>query len=233
MVDLTHEMAKLRASLPPARSERGRVLQFVAATGGEGTSTVAREYARVAAASARRPVWLVDADLQRQGQMEALAADSDRFAGLGEESGVSPDGSAFFRVEPPLQSRDGRPLPPVRMAVARPALGGRLWVTALRTEVLGREQALTIDPAPEYWNALRKHASEIVVDAPAAERSDTAVKLAASVDLTVLVVAAETAEPEAALVLREAIEAAGGRVAGLVFNRAEATPPRLLRRFVS
>lgn len=233
MVDLTTEMAKLRASLPPAWTDRGRVLQFVSATSGEGTSTVAREYARVAGASARRPVWLVDADVQRQGQMEAIAADSDRFAGLGEESGVSPDGSVFFRVDPPLQSREGRPLPPVRMAFARPALGGRMWVTALRTEVLGREQTLSIDPAPEYWTALRKHASEIVIDAPAADRSDAAVKLARAVDLTVLVVAAEAAEPEAALVLREALEAAGARVAGLVFNRAETAVPRLLRRFVS
>jgi MinD-like ATPase involved in chromosome partitioning or flagellar assembly len=119
------------------------------------------------------------------------------------------------------------------MAFARPALGGRMWVTALRTEILGREQTLSIDPAPEYWAALRKHASEIVIDAPAADRSDAAVKLARVVDLTVLVVAAEAAEPEAALVLREALEAAGGRVAGLVFNRAVAAPPRLLRRFVS
>jgi Mrp family chromosome partitioning ATPase len=230
MVDLTVEMEKLRASLGPVRAERARVLQFVAATGGEGTSTVAREFARISAARARRPVWLVDADLEQQRQLLAVAAESARFGELGEEAGLSPDGSAFFKVEPPLEGRDGRPLPPVRMAFARPALGGRLWVTALRREVLGREQALQIDAAPDYWNALRKHASDIVIDAPAGERSDISIKLAPVADFTVLVVAAETAEPEAALVLRQAIEAAGGRVAGLVFNRAAAAPPRLLRR---
>ena len=233
MVDLTAEMEKLRASLGPVRAERARALQFVAATGGEGTSTVAREFARVAAAHARRPVWLVDADLEQQRQLLAVAAESARFGELGEEAGLSPDGTAFFKVEPPLEGRDGRPLPPVRMAFARPALGGRLWVTALRREVLGGGQALQIDPAPDYWSALRKHASDIVIDAPAAERSDIAIRLATVADFTVLVVAAETAEPEAALVLRQAIEAAGGRVAGLVFNRAEAAPPRLLRRLVS
>ena len=230
MVDLTAEMGKLRASLGPVRAGRARVLQFVASVGGEGTSTVAREFARVAAAQARRPVWLVDADLEQQRQLHALASEPARFGELGEEAGVSPDGSAFFKVEPPLQGRDGRPLAPVRMAFARPALGGRLWVTALRREVLGRGQALQIDPAPDYWSALRRHASDIVVDAPAAERSDIAIKLAPLVDFTVLVVAAEAAAPEAALILRQAIEAAGGRVAGLVFNRAETAPPRLLRR---
>jgi Flp pilus assembly CpaE family ATPase len=54
MVDLTAEMEGLRASLGPARAERARVVQFVAAVGGEGTSTVAREYARVTAACLRR-----------------------------------------------------------------------------------------------------------------------------------------------------------------------------------
>jgi hypothetical protein len=233
MVDLTAEMAKLRTSLGPTRSDRARVLQFVAAVGMEGTSTVAREYARIAAVNSRRAVWLVDADLDGQRQLQSVATEPGRFGELGEEAAASPGESAFFRVDPPLLGRDGRTLPPVRLAFARPALGGRLWVTALRREVLGRGQKLEIDPSPDYWNALRRHAAEIVVDTPAAERSDAAVTLAPLVDLTVLVVAAETAAPEAALVLRQAIEAAGGRVAGLVFNRAEAATPRLLRRFVS
>lgn len=233
MVDLTAEMEQLRGSLARLGSGRARVLQFVAAVGGEGTSTVAREYARVAAACARRPVWLVDADLEQQRQLPSVASESARFGDLGEEAAVSPDGSAFFRVEPPLEGRDGRWLPAARMAFARPALGGRLWVTALRREVLGAGQALRIDTAPDYWSALRKHASDIVIDAPAAERSDIAVQLSSLADFTVLVVAAETAEPGAALILRQAIEAAGGRVAGLVFNCAQAAPPRLLRRLVS
>jgi hypothetical protein len=233
MVDLTDEMASLRASLGPVRAERGRVLLFAAATGGEGTSTVAREYARLAAAKSRRAVWLVDADLERQRQLMAVDAESDRYGELGDEAAASPDESAFFTVEPPLLGRDGRPLPAIRLASARPALGGRLWVTAIRRQVLGKEQAVKIDPSPDYWNALRKHAAEIVIDVPAADRSDAVIRLAPLADLTVLVVAAEAAAPEAALVLRQGIETAGGRVAGLVFNRADTAPPRLIRRFVS
>src|SRR5271165_3450478 len=128
MVDLTDEMASLRASLGPMRAERARVLLFAAATGGEGTSTVAREYARLAAAKSRRPVWLVDADLERQRQLMAVDAEADRYGELGEEAAASPDGSAFFSVEPPLLGRDGGAMPAARLASARPALGGRLWV---------------------------------------------------------------------------------------------------------
>jgi hypothetical protein len=233
MVDLTDEMASLRASLAPVRAERARILLFVAATRGEGTSTVAREYARLAAAKSRRAVWLVDADLDAQRQLKAVDSEPDRYGELGEEAAASPDDSAFFTIEPPLLGRDGRVLPPARLASARPALGGRLWVTSLRRQVLDRDQAVKIDPSPDYWNALRKHSAEIVIDAPAADRSDAAIALAPLADLVVLVVAAEAAAPEAALVLRQGIEAAGGRVAGLVFNRADAAPPRLIRRFVS
>ncbi len=70
MVDLTTEMAGLWAALGPAPAHRGRVILFAAATSGEGVSTVAREFARMAAVRGRRPVWLIDGDLSQQGQME-------------------------------------------------------------------------------------------------------------------------------------------------------------------
>ena len=49
MVDLTSEMAALWAALGPAPGHRGRVVQIAAAGSGEGVSTVARDYARLAA----------------------------------------------------------------------------------------------------------------------------------------------------------------------------------------
>ena len=52
MVDLTTEMAALWAALGPAPGHRGRVIQIAAAGSGEGVSTVAREYARLAAVRA-------------------------------------------------------------------------------------------------------------------------------------------------------------------------------------
>ena len=89
MVDLTTEMAALWAALGPAPGHRGRVVQIAAANTGEGVSTVAREYARLAAVRARRPVWLIDADLAQQGQLEAVAAEPDRFGALGKAAIVT------------------------------------------------------------------------------------------------------------------------------------------------
>ncbi|WP_392353775.1 hypothetical protein V8F63_14240 [Brevundimonas sp. LF-1] len=103
MVDLTTEMAGLWAALGPAPAHRGRVILFAAATSGEGVSTVAREFARMAAVRGRRPVWLIDGDLSQQGQMEQIAAEPDRFGAWGRLCG---------------RRRTGRPSTPCRRRCA-------------------------------------------------------------------------------------------------------------------
>lgn len=230
MVDLTSEMAGLWAALGPARPDRGRVVLFVAARSGEGVSTVAREFARLAAVRARRPVWLVDADLAGQSQQASVDADPERFGALGRPASASPDGSAFFTVQPPLRGRSGAVIPDARLLTARPALGGRLWVTGFRAGALRAGQRALALPRGRWWDAMRRHADTVVVDAPSADRSDVALTLAPFADAVVLVVAAGAAEAEEPAALRDAIEAAGGRVVGLVFNRAEVEAPPFLRR---
>ena len=63
MVDLSAEMAELWGSLGAPAAGRARAVQFIAARRGEGTSSVAREFARFAARKAGRSVWLIDLDL--------------------------------------------------------------------------------------------------------------------------------------------------------------------------
>jgi len=220
MVDLTGEMAELWAALGPVPPGRGRVLQFVSARTGEGTSTIAREFARLAAVRARRPAWLIDADLYDQSQLQAVGMEPDRFGPVQGHASASPDGSAFFTIHPPMKDRAGKPLEDHRLLHARAALGGRLWVTRLRGEALHPAQRIQFLPTAAYWDAMRRHADYVIVDAPAADRSDAAVALAPYVDATVLVVAAEEGTAAEHVVLRDGLEAAGGLVAGLVFNRA-------------
>ncbi|MDP3405924.1 MAG: hfsB [Brevundimonas sp.] len=230
MVDLTSEMAGLWAALGPAPAHRGRVIQFVCAHTGEGTSTVAREFARLAAVRARKPVWLVDADLARPEQQDAVAAQPDRFGHLGPATASSPNGAGFFAVTPPVMGRDRKPVAHARLMTARACLGGRLWVTRFRAELLRSGQRAEAVPDPRYWDAMRQHADTVVVDAPAADRSDLAIILAPWVDATVLVVAAESTAPNEPVILRDEIEAVGGQIAGVVVNRSTYSPPAFLRR---
>ena len=229
MVDLTAEMAGLWSALGPSRGARGRVIQIVAANSGEGTSTVARELARLAAVRARRPVWLVDGDLFNQTQMDAIASMSDRFGRLGRAVRASPNGSCFYSIMPPVMMRDGRLARPSALLTARPALGGRLWVTRFAGEYLRSGHRVDVMPEPGYWDALRSHAEMVIVDVPAGDRSDAAVMLAPFVDMSVMVVAAETTEAGGPLILRDEIEAAGGHMAGIVVNRSRYKPPKFLR----
>ena len=230
MVDLTSEMAALWAALGPTPGHRGRVIQFAAANSGEGVSTVAREYARLAAVRARRPVWLVDADLAQQGQLEAVAAEPDRFGSLGKPAIATPDGSIFFAITPRITDRDGKPVHPARLITARPCLGGRLWVTRFAAEHLRSGQRAEPVADARYWDALRRHADTVVIDSPAADRTSTAITLAPFVDATGLVVAAESTAAGDPLLLRDEIEAAGGRIAGVVVNRSTYQPPAFLKR---
>jgi len=229
MVDLTSEMSQLWASLGPVSPDQVRVIQFAGATPGDGTSTVAREFARFAAGRAARPVWLVDLDLAGAGQYRAIAADSRRHGVLGRPSAGSPDGSAFFAVRPPMEGPDGQVWADARFLVAYPVGGGRLWVTRFRREAMVEGQQARIHAGGAYWKALRQHAELIVVDAPAEDGAQAAVAVAPFVDFTILVVAAGHGEASAPAALKEAIVKAGGRCAGLFLNRAHAEPPSFLR----
>ena len=230
MVDLTSEMAGLWAALGPAPQHRGRVIQFAAAGTGEGVSTVAREFARLAAVRARKPVWLIDGDLLQQGQLEAAAAEPERFGRLGRAALASPDGSSFFAVTPRVMDQQNRPIAPARLLAARPCLGGRLWLTRFAPETLRPGQRVEVIGDPGYWDALRKHADTVVIDSPAADRNDMAITLAPFVDATILVVAAETTAAHEPVILRDEIEAVGGRIAGAVVNRSTYRPPAFLKR---
>ncbi len=236
MVDLCAEMTELwerlgfaaaapaAAAAPPAR-----VLQFVSAETGEGASTVAREFARLAAERTRRGVWLIELDLLRGEQQAAIAADPERYGELGEPARASVDGSMFFSITPQLKGPAGKPWPDAGYLDAYPVGQQRFWVTRFRREALRTGQSVRILGQPAYWNMLRRHADVVVIDAPSAERSQAALAVAAFADANILVVAGDRRNVRAPLALRDALVGAGGYCAGLVFNRAPTEPPQFLK----
>lgn len=213
-------MADLMSALGRPQARSGRMLMFVSALTGEGVSTVAREYARCEAAFAKKPVWLIDADFTHQTQMVAFGQDPARFGPPGPLSQATPDGSVFFRLAPPARDKDGRPIGDDSYLVARPFLDRRLWVTRFRDQHVAPGQRVKIFDQTTYWNALRQHAETVVVDVPAADRATTALQLASRVDGIILVVSENEGDVQSRVNLRNDLEAAGGRVLGIVYNRA-------------
>lgn len=229
MLDLTAEMAELWASLGAPAGGRARIVQVAAARRGEGASTVARELALHAAKRAGRSVWLVDLDLLTSPQHAAIAQAPEHYGELGPAAAASPDGSIFFTVQPPLRAPDGQPWPASRYLSAHRVGQARFWVTRFRRDALRGSQTVHILPTGDYWTALRKHADVIIVDAPSPERSQAVLTVAPFMDQTVLVVAADEADVRAPAKLRDAVNGAGGNVAGLFFNRGVVERPKFLR----
>lgn len=229
MVDLSAEMGDLWRALGAPAPGRARIVQVVAARRGEGASTVARELALYAAGRQRRTTWLVDLDLATSPQQAAFAAEPERFGPLGEPAAASPDGSAFFTVQPPTRTADGAVWPDAGFLVAQQAGQAKLWVTRFRREAMQAGQTVHVLPHGHYWAALARHCDLIVVDCPSVDRSRAALTLAPFMDQTVLVVAAEQADVKAPAALRDALTEAGGKVAGLFLNRMTAEPPGFLK----
>ncbi len=229
MVDLSAEMGDLWRALGASAPGRARIVQVVAARRGEGASTVARELALHAAGRQRRTTWLVDLDLATSPQQAAITAEPERYGALGDAAAASPDGSAFFTVQPPTRTAAGATWPDAGFLTAQQVGQARLWVTRFRREAMQPGQTVHVLPHGHYWAALARHCDLIVVDCPSVDRSKAALTLAPFMDQTVLVVAAEQADVKAPAALRDAIAEAGGKVAGLFLNRMTAEPPGFLK----
>jgi Mrp family chromosome partitioning ATPase len=233
MVDLSAEAAELEIALGPAlRPGLGRVVQFVSAERGEGTSTVAREFARHLAQRAAKGVWLIELDLLRGAQYAALSDEAERYGFLGKPVRASPDGSMFFQVAPPSQGVDGRPWSDERYLAAFQVGSRRWWATRFRREALRTGQNVQILSSPAYWEAMRRHADWVVVDCPAAERSRVVLATAPYMDANVLVVAAESGDMARPPALRDAVVGAGGHCAGIFLNQVRTEAPRFMRRLM-
>jgi hypothetical protein len=220
MVDLASEMSQLWTSLGPPIPDRGRVITFVSAVPGEGASTIAREFAAFAADRVRRNVWLVDMAIPDCGQVRAILEERARFGALGREAAASPNGSVFFTVSPSMRRPDGHPWPDARYLAAHQVAERRLWVTRFRRELMRQGQSVSLTPGGDYWSVLRKHADLVVIDAPAASASPAALMTAPFADTMVIVMTADKGDMRRAVLLRDQIVQAGGRCAGVVFNKA-------------
>jgi len=232
MVDLSNQMAALSLRLGPPPGVSARVVQFVAPTGGAGTSTVAREFAREMAKTAKKGVWLVELDLMKGEQHAHIDADRELYGRLGDPVRASPNEAMFFTVTPKIKDADGEPWSDVAYLSAQTVGPARWWVTRFRKEALRHGQTAAILSDPAYWDALRPHADYIVIDAPAADRSPAAKAVAAFMDANVLVIPAQDRDVAAATTLRDEITAAGGRWAGVVLTRAPAQPPGFLKKIL-
>jgi Mrp family chromosome partitioning ATPase len=202
-VELTPLLAAVR---PLLDGTKGAVLHFVAAAAGEGTSTIAREFALLAATSGRRRTLLVDGargDLQT-----ARFFECDTARGL-------IDGIWIGFDEADLQ----RPIPGTSLSVAC-LVGER-----------GNSPADAVTLSALY-EQLRSQFELIVVDCSAMERGEYSTLLPEEADGIFLVIRAESTRPAVIAHAKALVEQAGGRFLGAVLNGRRNYIPGFLYRLL-
>jgi Mrp family chromosome partitioning ATPase len=204
---LAAELGSLLAAIRPLLDGNGgAVLQVVAATQGEGTSTIAREFALLAATSGQRRTLLMDAN--RRDPVTARSFDCDTAHGL---------------VELPWNAPD-------LDAAVTPVAGTLLSVACLVGQRgPGRTDAATL---ADLYNRLRDEFELIVVDCPAVASGDYLELAPETADGVILVVQAETTRPAVVSHAKGQIEQAGGNMLGAVLNRRGDYIPNFLYRML-
>ena len=167
---------------------------------GAGASTIAAGLARRAAIISGRPSWLFDLDFSSNTQASRTKLNGQAYAG--ELSGLK-----FWREEP-----DGSG----RLAMRRCA-DAPIFISEFQRQP-GAVRRLTFHGARDYWRQARRASGLVLVDAPSGSAALTA--LAPDMDGVILVADATNSRRSMADKLADRIEEAGGRVLGVVVNRA-------------
>lgn len=204
---LAAELSSLLAAVRPLLDgDGGAVLQVVAATPGEGTSTIAREFALLAATSGQRRTLLIDAD--RRDATAARSFDCDTGRGL---------------VDLPWNAGEIG-------SIVKPVSGTLLSVACL----IGQRGPAHADATTvaELYRRLRDEFELIVVDCPAVASGDYLELAPEAADGVILVVQAETTRPAVVAHAKGQIEQAGGNMLGAVLNRRGDYIPDFLYRML-
>ena len=101
--------------------------------------------------------------------------------------------------------------------MARQSVVPNLFVTELQAN-RGSVREAGLRPAPDYWDAVRRSIDLAVIDAPGNSRAP--LSLVADMDGVILVADARLSRVDGLTARRQAVEARGGVVAGVILNRA-------------
>jgi Mrp family chromosome partitioning ATPase len=202
-VELTPLLSAIRPLLDDGR---GAVLHFVAAAGGEGTSTIAREFALLAATSGRRRTLLIDAARR------------------------DPETARFFNCNTAHGLVDGIWIGHDQADLQRLVPGTSLSVACL-VGAHGNAPADAVTLRGLY-EQLRGQFELIVVDCPAMESGEYSTLLPEETDGIFLVIRAEATRPAVIAHAKALVEQAGGRFLGAVLNARRNYIPGFLYRLL-
>lgn len=209
----------------PSRSAGpGRCVMFVSARKGEGVTTISHAAVKAAGPDT---VYAIDLELRRNALAKAFKDSGDA---LGPRINGRLNGTSFYKIADGL----GQIVEEARPAFSYHRLArSRLYVGVFDGRLVPEGGRILISSGPDYWNAARAGGAVVVVDAPALQRSQIALRVCAQMDGVVLVVGDDAGAAPAAIAAKADLLAAGANLIGLVYAKASApvmAMDRLLRR---
>lgn len=205
-MDLENEMIVLYQNIESQLPELDRkVILFLSAREGEGTSTIVREFARITAKKLGKLVFMLDAG--RHGRRKCVFFHISPDCGLEEVSGATMKASG---VSSPSEMD-------VEMSPSGPASG--------------EDPIDFYSPRiADFWKSLKEKYDLVLIDASPLSVSPEGVEISRSVDGVVLVVEAENTRWQLVENLKEKIADRGGNILGIVLNKRRLYIPDAIYR---
>lgn len=192
------EMIALYRNLDAALGDVPRkVVQFIGAKRGEGTSSIVRDFAMVCALRLGKSVLLLDADQQ------------------------APCQHIFFRIDPKngqeLVVQDKETFQKALVKVGESELYVCVYPSLQSSSFF--HHFLYSQGVKDFWEDLRGSFDLILIDSAPAADSPDGIRMSRFVDGVVMIVDAETTRVPVAESLKEEIAGNGGNILGIVFNK--------------
>jgi protein-tyrosine kinase len=208
-VDIGEEMLSLYkvidAMLPDISN---RVVQFIGSRAGEGTSTIVREFARIAAERIGCSVLLMDAD-RYQGTQSQFFSVASKYSWMN----VLQESGELARAIHRVGESDLFISPACNSSVSTPEL-----FNSLRLE--------------GFLANLKIEFDLVLIDSPPLTVTPDALALVSKVDGVVLVVEAEKTKWRTAGYVKEQIQRVGGNILGIVFNKRRYYIPQSFYKYL-
>jgi Mrp family chromosome partitioning ATPase len=173
-----------------------KVIQFIAAREGEGTSTIVREFARTSATILGKSVFLFNAELPNALLAPAAAGGGGDDGGGQDPCNQEASEANVSRVEPATTA-----------------------VCLIPQDFTNIRKYFYSPQIDSFWDSLRQQFDLILIDSPPFETSPDGIAISRRVDGVVLVLEAEKTRWPVAEHLKEQILLSGGNILGIVFNK--------------
>lgn len=206
-VDMQEEMLGLFQtveSLLPGNAHK--IIVIIGSKAGEGTSTIAREFAKAISTLAKKSVLLLDADRSNPSHHCFFQIPSDH-GWLEAIKGGSDFDRALYRIG-----------------------DIDLFVSPCSSAIPNVPEILSSNSAEDFWNEVRHRFDFVIVDsAPLTEAHDSLAILPRA-DGVLLVVGAEDTERSLAENTKERIRKVKGNIIGVIFNKERQCIPPFIRK---